>query len=40
MLNTEKQLKLSEFTRIYDLIISKYHIFRKITENIDFSLVS
>ncbi len=35
-----EQLKLSEYRRLYDIIISKDNLLRKIKENIDFSFVN
>ena len=40
MLNLNKQLKFSAFTGIYDTVIPKNHLLRKIAENIDFSFVN
>ena len=40
MLNFNKQLKFSCFTGIYDIVIPKKHLLRKIAENIDFSFVN
>jgi transposase len=40
VLNLNKQLKFSFFTGIYDKVIPKNHILRKIAENIDFSFVN
>ncbi len=40
MLNLNKQLKFSSFTGIYDTVIPKNHLLRKIAENIDFSFVN
>ena len=40
MLNNSVQLRISEFSKLYDLIISKKHLLRKIKENIDFSFVN
>ncbi len=40
MLNFNKQLKFSSFTGIYDIVIPKNHLLRKIAENIDFSFVN
>ena len=37
MLNLNRQLKFSYFTGIYDAIIPKNHLLRKIAEHIDFS---
>ena len=40
MLNFNKQLKFSCFTGIYDMVIPKNHLLRKIAESIDFSFVN
>lgn len=41
MLNYDnKQMKISEYKRLYDIIISKGHLLRKLKENIDFSFVN
>jgi transposase len=40
MLRYDNQIKLSEYRSLYDIIISKDHILRKIKENIDFSFVN
>ena len=40
MLNLNRQLKFSYFTGIYDAIIHKNHLLRKIAEHIDFSFVN
>ena len=40
MLNLNKQLKISYFSGIYDTVIPKNHLLRKIAENIDFSFVN
>ena len=40
MLRYDSQLKISEYRRLYDLIVSPDHILRKIKENIDFSFVN
>lgn len=40
MLNLNRQLKFSYFTGIYDAIIPKNHLLRKIAEHIDFSFVN
>ena len=38
--NKYKQLRISEHIDLYDKIISKDHILRKIKENVDFSFVN
>jgi transposase len=40
MLRFDAQLKMSEYRRLYDIIIPEEHILRKIKENIDFSFVN
>jgi len=40
VLNLNRQLKFSYFTGIYDAIIHKNHLLRKIAEHIDFSFVN
>ncbi|MGF7399363.1 hypothetical protein PQ744_02950 [Thermoanaerobacterium thermosaccharolyticum] len=41
MLNFENaQIKISEYRSLYDIIIHKDNILRKIKENIDFSFVN
>lgn len=40
MLRIDNQLKLSEYERLYDIVIPKDNILRKINENIDFSFVN
>jgi transposase len=40
MLNYNKQLKLSQYSGIYDAVIPKNHLLRKIKENVDFSFVN
>jgi transposase len=40
MLKDYRQLKFSEYTKLYDIIIEDNHILRKIKENIDFSFVN
>lgn len=40
MLNRSVQLKFSEYQRIYDIIVNKDHILRRIKEEIDFSFVN
>jgi len=40
MLRTCGQLRLSEYDGLYDLIVDKNHLLRKIKENIDFSFVN
>jgi len=40
MLKKNNQMTLSEYNRLYDLIIPEDNILRKIKENIDFSFVN
>ena len=40
MLRIENQIKLSEYERLYDILIPDDNILRKIKENIDFSFVN
>jgi len=40
MLKTQEQLRLSEYAKLYDLIVDKEHLLRKIKDNIDFSFVT
>ena len=40
MLKYDNQIKISEYRGLYDVIVSKDHILRKIKENIDFSFVN
>lgn len=40
MLNFNKQLKLSQYTGIYDVVVPQNHLLRKIKENVDFSFVN
>lgn len=40
MLKSYEQQRLSEYTKLYDLIVSKEHLLRKIKDNIDFSFVN
>ena len=40
MLTLNRQLKLSWFTGIYDMVIPKNHLLRKIIEKVDFSFVN
>jgi transposase len=40
MLKFYEQQRLSEYTKLYDLIVSKEHLLRKIKDNIDFSFVN
>lgn len=41
MLNYEaKQIKISEYRKLYDIVVSKDHLLRKLKENIDFSFVN
>lgn len=40
MLQEYKQMKLSEYRKLYDIIVPKDHILRKIKDNIDFSFVN
>lgn len=40
MLRCNSQLKLSEYKSLYDLIIEKDNLLRKIKENIDFSFIN
>ena len=37
MLRIDNQLKFSEYDNLYDIVIPKDNILRKINENIDFS---
>ena len=39
MLGDYKQTRLSEYSRIYDILIPRDHIFRRMNEEIDFSFV-
>ena len=39
MLGDYRQTRLSEYTRIYDILIPRDHIFRRMNEEIDFSFV-
>ena len=40
MLRTCGQLRLSEYDGLYDLIVDKNHLLRKINDHIDFSFVN
>ena len=40
MLRNNIQIKLSQYRGLYDIIVSKDHLLRKIKENIDFSFVN
>lgn len=40
MLKFNKQLRFSEFSKIYDVVVAENHLLRKIKENIDFSFVN
>lgn len=40
MLRTQEQLRLSEYFSLYDIIVDKDHLLRKIKDNIDFSFVN
>ena len=40
MLNLTKQLKLTTYAGIYEALVPKDHILRKISEQIDFSFVN
>ena len=40
MLKSQTQLKLSEYAGLYDIVVDKNHLLRKIKENIDFSFVN
>ena len=40
MLKTQEQVKLSEYAKLYDLIVGKEHLLRKIKDNIDFGFVN
>ena len=40
MLREEKQIKLSLYRGLYEIIVPKEHLLRKIKENIDFSFVN
>lgn len=40
MLRLDEQLRISEYERIYDVVIPKDNLLRKINENIDFSFVN
>ena len=40
MLKPQVQLRLTEYDGLYDLIVDKNHLLRKIKENIDFSFVN
>ena len=40
MLRKDNQIKLSEFGNLYDLVVPKNNLLRKIKENIDFSFVN
>ena len=40
MLKFEEQMRLSEYVGLYDKVVTKDHILRKIKENIDFSFVN
>lgn len=40
MLRMDNQLRISEYERIYDIVIPKDNLLRKIKENIDFSFVN
>ena len=40
MLREEKQIKLSLYRGLYEIIVTKEHLLRKIKENIDFSFVN
>ena len=40
MLRETQQLKISEYSNLYETIIPKENILRKIKENIDFSFVN
>ena len=39
MLGDYQQTRLSEYARIYDILIPRDHIFRRMNEEIDFSFV-
>jgi transposase len=40
MLRLQEQLQLSEYSSLYDLVVDKNHLLRKIKDNIDFSFVN
>ena len=40
MLRIDGQLKLSEYQNLYDVVVPKNHILRKIADEIDFSFVN
>ena len=40
MLKSYEQQRISEYTKLYDLIVGKEHLLRKIKDNIDFSFVN
>lgn len=40
MLRETSQIKLSPYSKLYDVIIPRDHLLRKIKENIDFSFVN
>ena len=39
MIQRQQTLVLSEYTRLYELIVPKYNVFRKMNELVDFSFV-
>ena len=40
MLRTYKQMKLSDYGNLYDVVVPKNNLLRKIKENIDFGFVN
>ncbi|CAA7603281.1 Transposase InsH, N-terminal [Acididesulfobacillus acetoxydans] len=40
MLRTDNQMKLSEYGNLYDVVVPKDNLLRKIKENIDFGFVN
>ena len=40
MLRLSEQQRISEYAGLYDVVVGKDHILRKITDNIDFSFVN
>ena len=40
MLRSYEQQRMSEYTKLYDLIVGKEHLLRKIKDDIDFSFVN
>ena len=40
MLKNNSQMKLSEYSNLYDIVVPSTHLLRKIKENIDFSFVN